>query len=604
MSFLTFPPEINSSLLFSGAGGAPMLAAAASWEGLAGELGSAAQSFSSVTADLAAQAWQGPASAAMLDAATRYTGFLTAATTHAQTAATQAQAVASAFESAQAATVHPVAVAANRNQLVRLVFSNLFGQNAPAIAAAESEYEQMWAADVAAMVGYHGGVSAAAAQLAAWPSALQGLSAQLSGAAAANPAAGLLATPAQSLNAGLGQVEQTVLNVINAPTELLLNRPLIGNGANGAPGTGQPGQAGGLLWGNGGTGGSGSSTHPSGGPGGAAGLIGNGGTGGTGYNTGTNAYGGPGGQGGLLFGSPGTSGANGTGTTSGTVPLTVYQQTEPIVYASVNGGPNVPLLVDTGSTGLVIPLRDIGIWNLGLPRGIGISGYSGGLDYIYLTFNAPVDFGNGIVTSPTAIDVPIISWPTSLANFPTSFSQFFAPDGVVGVMGIGPNSGGPGPSNPLTALPGSFHDGVLINETNYLDPTLGANSMTFGSQPAVTSGLTEIATVSGAPITTLQVTTNGNTGNYMPVSSIVDSGGVQGTIPLDVASGTKIDVYAAQDPTKLLYSYTYNGPDMPGYPAYYPISSPGLMNTGAAPFWYNQVYLSNAGNGSMTFYQP
>ncbi|MCV7123217.1 PE family protein, partial [Mycobacterium lacus] len=48
-----------------------------------------------------------------------------------------------------------------------------------------------------------------------------------------------------------------LLNVINTPTQLLLGRPLIGNGANGAPGTGQNGGAGGLLYGNGGAGGSG-----------------------------------------------------------------------------------------------------------------------------------------------------------------------------------------------------------------------------------------------------------------------------------------------------------------------------------------------------------
>ncbi|MGO9383763.1 MAG: PPE domain-containing protein, partial [Mycobacterium sp.] len=41
MSFLVFPPEINSSLLYSGAGSSPMLAAAASWNGLAAELSSA-----------------------------------------------------------------------------------------------------------------------------------------------------------------------------------------------------------------------------------------------------------------------------------------------------------------------------------------------------------------------------------------------------------------------------------------------------------------------------------------------------------------------------------------------------------------------------------
>jgi PPE-repeat protein len=69
VSFLTLPPEINSALMFSGAGSAPISEAAAAWDGLASELGSAADSFGSVTAGLAGQAWQGPASAAMVAAA-------------------------------------------------------------------------------------------------------------------------------------------------------------------------------------------------------------------------------------------------------------------------------------------------------------------------------------------------------------------------------------------------------------------------------------------------------------------------------------------------------------------------------------------------------
>ncbi|WP_261862177.1 PE family protein, partial [Mycobacterium marinum] len=50
---------------------------------------------------------------------------------------------------------------------------------------------------------------------------------------------------------------QELLNAVNAPTQALLGRPLIGNGTDGAPGTGADGGAGGLLWGNGGNGGSG-----------------------------------------------------------------------------------------------------------------------------------------------------------------------------------------------------------------------------------------------------------------------------------------------------------------------------------------------------------
>ena len=74
----------------------------------------------------------------------------------------------------------------------------------------------------------------------------------------------------------LQTLEQDILGVINAPTNLVLGRPLIGPGSNGAPGTGQAGGAGGILWGNGGSGGSGvaGTATAQGGPGGAGGSEG------------------------------------------------------------------------------------------------------------------------------------------------------------------------------------------------------------------------------------------------------------------------------------------------------------------------------------------
>jgi len=111
----------------------------------------------------------------MAAAAAPYAGWLSAAEAKAAGAAGQARAVASAFESALGATVHPLAVAANRNGLVQLVETNLFGQNAPAIAAVESDYEQMWAQDVSAMFGYHVGASTAATSLPPWEQTLQSL---------------------------------------------------------------------------------------------------------------------------------------------------------------------------------------------------------------------------------------------------------------------------------------------------------------------------------------------------------------------------------------------------------------------------------------------
>ncbi|KBU96364.1 PE-PGRS family protein PE_PGRS26, partial [Mycobacterium tuberculosis NRITLD12] len=101
---------------------------------------------------------------------------------------------------------------------------------------------------------------------------------------------------AEAANASpLQALEQQVLAAINAPTQTLLGRPLIGNGADGLPG--QNGGAGGLLWGNGGNGGAGDAAHPNGGNGGDAGMFGNGGAGGAGYSpaAGTGAAGGAGG---------------------------------------------------------------------------------------------------------------------------------------------------------------------------------------------------------------------------------------------------------------------------------------------------------------------
>ncbi|MCV7123126.1 PE family protein, partial [Mycobacterium lacus] len=70
---------------------------------------------------------------------------------------------------------------------------------------------------------------------------------------------------------------QQALAVVNAPTQALIGRPLIGNGAN-ATTPGGNGGDGGILFGNGGNGAAGNPGQ-AGGSGGAAGLIGNGGRG-------------------------------------------------------------------------------------------------------------------------------------------------------------------------------------------------------------------------------------------------------------------------------------------------------------------------------------
>ena len=426
----------------------------------------------------------------------------------------------------------------------------------------------------------------------------------------------------------LQSITDDLLDVINAPTEALFQRDLIGNGANGTD-LSINGKPGGLLWGNGGTGFS--SATAAGGNGGDAGLIGNGGNGGSGVTTGgaggnggwligsggtggaatgsgvnggvggsaglfgtggtggasTSNFGGAGGHGGWFLGSNGTAGSGAP--TNATIGLNLVLGTEPVTYLSVNGGPSVPVLVDTGSNGLVMPLKDIGLQHLGLPTGLGTGGYSGGLAYVYVKFHTTVDFGGGVVTQPTDVNVVVFS-------LPKSFASFMSGNGADGVLGIGPNATGPNTSNPLNSLPGDLNQGVLINQPGIGEPG-NQRTLVFGPNTNPPPG-TPILLSSGAPITNLNVQVG--SGPITPVSSIVDSGGVYGTIPSSVASslpnGTEISVYSG---STLLYTFTVNSTNAPT------VISSGLMNTGNYPFSIMPAYLSytdNSGQGSLTFY--
>jgi hypothetical protein len=263
------------------------------------------------------------------------------------------------------------------------------------------------------------------------------------------------------------------------------------------------------------------------------------------------------------------------------IPLQMKYTTEPIINISINGGPRVPVVVDTGSAGLVITAPNVG-GNLGVPTGSGTSGYSGGLTYNYDTYTATVDFGNGIVTAPTSVN--IVSPGSQQA-----FADYIARDGAVGVLGIGPNALGPGPSIVTTALPGELKDGVLINEAAGV-LVLGPNTL-----PVRTS-------LAGAPYSSAFVRL-GN-GSLVPVWLIIDSGGVYGTIPAgpfgfgqvsgNLPAGTPIVAYAPDGQT-VLYSYTttvFNTPFVT------PLDD--AMNTGYTPFAQGPVYIGFTGSGGTT----
>jgi PPE-repeat protein len=217
MDFALLPPEINSGRMYAGPGSGPMLAAAATWDGLATELQSAAASYESVISGLTAGPWLGPTSAAMAAAAGPYVAWMRTTATQAEQTAAQAKAAAAAYEVTFAAMVPPPVIAANRALLMALVASNLFGQNTAAIAATETHYAEMWAQDATAMYGY-AGASASATTLTPFtpaPQTTNGTSAAASTQAAASQVA---STAVQGLTstAATNTTSATVLDTLSS----------------------------------------------------------------------------------------------------------------------------------------------------------------------------------------------------------------------------------------------------------------------------------------------------------------------------------------------------------------------------------------------------
>lgn len=152
--FAARTPEVISGQIHAGPGSGSLLEAATAWDLLAGELNSAAAAYGSVIAGLAGESWLGPSSASMVAAVAPYLSWMSTTAAQAAQAAAEARAAAAAYETVLAATVPPALIAANRSQLVSLLATNVVGQNTVAIAATEAQYAQMWAQDVAAMLGY------------------------------------------------------------------------------------------------------------------------------------------------------------------------------------------------------------------------------------------------------------------------------------------------------------------------------------------------------------------------------------------------------------------------------------------------------------------
>jgi PPE-repeat protein len=156
------PPEVNSALIYSGAGAGPLSVASSAFSNLSAELSSNAASYESVISQLTGSEWTGPSSEAMAASAQPYITWLTTTSAQLQEASTKAMSSAAAYQTAYSTSIPPAVVLANRTQLAQLVAKNTLGQYTGAIAANEAQYGEFWAQDAAAMYGYASASSAAA----------------------------------------------------------------------------------------------------------------------------------------------------------------------------------------------------------------------------------------------------------------------------------------------------------------------------------------------------------------------------------------------------------------------------------------------------------
>jgi PPE-repeat protein len=207
MSFSLIPPEINSALMYSGAGSSPLIEAAATWDGLAADLESTATQYQTAITNLTTESWLGPSSASMATAAAPYIAWMQSTAAEAAQTGAQAKAAAAAYQTAYASMVPPPVITANRTELTTLVANNFLGQNTGAIANNEADYLSMWIQDALGMDTYQMNSSSASGALPAQTAApMVASGAQAAASSAAAPA-----------DAGSSALE---LGIINAVADL------------------------------------------------------------------------------------------------------------------------------------------------------------------------------------------------------------------------------------------------------------------------------------------------------------------------------------------------------------------------------------------------